>query len=490
MLVGMHLVVCTHFLANSGTVAVDGSDGSGTGFRAPYFSYWEYFLWLGHSAQSLELLLYHLDETKHSSTAPMAQLFASVYLMMSQAAHTTRLIASFGLIDGIIGWMPINFNVLGSRMLTFAILPGMISFLLSAFLCFGRARIGTVIEIYWVVLFSDDNYAFMFLFLAFCVAFSGTIGCIVILNSIVDATPLPADDLHTPAPAPPDLDAADTMESITMEWTLWIVDAAGTKAGGFLSFLSTDVLRYFSVALGIDEDSSGTKDQSVDARGVFWLFWLLANTYLVQGFLVGIISDNFINKQKAAEKVLLLQKLELIRCYITRQQGTSPYLSWLPLPLNILSLVYKFFMFTDLTGVAFWGMPVGRELQRINIIMAGADLQLTHDWGVGVGMRTTAAAFRVLFRLFFTAGMMLVLVSTGPTILIYSLESVAHVQTDPDWTLDDGGKKMQGKEQEKTHQEEARLLEVAALKEWREFRDDAWNDASQDARTQAIPSIV
>ena len=478
MLIVVHVVVCAHFLAGSG--AVDGSEGGGAGSRVSL--HWlEYFLWLGHSAQSLELLLYHLDATKHSSETPMAQWFDSMYLMMCQAAHTARLIATFGWFDGIIsssdvtGMGAISFliNVLGSRLLTFAILPGIISCLLGLFLLFSRARIGTVIEIYWDVLFSHDNYAFVLLMLAFCVAFSGTISCINILNDIVDA-PSPAT-AQAPSPAPAGPDVAVYM---VQSYMAPIADAAGS----FVSFQSTETLRYFAVALGVDEDSMGTKDQSVDARGVFWLFWLLANTYLVQGFLVGIISDNFINKQKAAEKVLLLQKLELIRCYITRQQGTLRYVERLPLPFNVLSLVTKFWCYTDLTEFTFMGIPVGKELQRTEVIMAGAELNLADDMGGGV--RTTAAAFRVLFRIWFCLVLMCVLLCTGPTLLIHFLGGQCVIETPGSWTMADS-KRRQGKEQEKTHQEEARLLEVAALNDWRDFRDDAWNDSSQDVKVSA-----
>eukprot|EP01043_Picozoa_sp_COSAG02_P086615 COSAG02_NODE_24032_length_700_cov_0.655574_1_plen_179_part_01 len=36
---------------------------------------------------------------------------------------------------------------------------------------------------------------------------------------------------------------------------------------------------YFSAALSVDEANSSTKDRPIEARVVFWLFWLLANTY-------------------------------------------------------------------------------------------------------------------------------------------------------------------------------------------------------------------
>lgn len=472
-----YYIVCAHQSNVADTTLNTSAAGSEAGTRsdmemlqALYPS--ELFLWLIHTAQSMELLLYRIDSRNHSRTAHSVR-FDSYYLFFSQVAHTIRLLATLHWFMGAnilytttaLG-LP-SLSVLGSRVLTVAVLPGMISLLLSGFLLFPQARIGTVVEIYWDVVFSADNVAFILLMAAFCVAFSLTVGGVSPLDG--ETAFVPGQNEAELAEGPDErLDAA--------------VGMINTAVSRSMAELLVPAGNYFSAALSVDEANSSTKDRPIEARVVFWLFWLLANTYLVQGFLVGIISENFIQKQQAAERLLLLQKLELIRCYIQREQGHISRIAWLPLPFNLPSTLYKLFYFTDISEITLYGWEVGKHLQRWPIIMAVASLHLEDD--NVVGERTTRAAFRVLFRLLFFAVLLLVVICTGPILLLGFLGQKASVEMDPDWVFNEYGRR-KNSVHDPDNNEQGRELEATALQQWQEFRDDAWNDSSQDVKVAA-----
>jgi hypothetical protein len=497
MIIAIHYYVCTYCLhvntndalldpvnsgAGSPTAAAVEPSESGLWTALTVLPWQEYFLWLGHTAQSTELLLYRLDATKHTNSAHSAGSLDLVYLFLSQVAHAIRLVAALGWLENrfisqvatAVGLQALS--IWGQRILTIALLPGMFSLILSSFLVSSSARIGTVVEIYYIVICSDENQAFMMLMGFFCFAFSTTIRCI----SWMDASQVSSDPSVGVEEAYVEL--GDTLGPIVGNLSSWTAS------------MSTETLvpamNYLSGALGVDEGSGGTIEQSVYARGFFWGFWLLANTYLVQGFLVGIISESFIEKQQKAGKLLLLQKLELTRCYISRQQGTISYVKWFPVYLNFPSTFYKFIYYTELSEMTVFGYKVGKELQRWPIIMAGANLNLKDDAKVP-GARACAAAFRILFRVLAFAFLLLVLIVTGPYLLLGLLEKGSIHLDETDWAKQTnfGTSKESdlgaGKGAEVDILEQARQLEVNALQEWQEFRDEAWNDSEQDVKVAA-----
>ena len=132
------------------------------------------------------------------------------------------------------------------------------------------------------------------------------------------------------------------MREINSTW----VSNLSARLPGALNDASEHFVTMLNTAFGV-EGTTGFSQQSLsdeafDVRFWYYLFWILTNTYLVQGFLVGIVSEFFSRRQTSIFETQLF-KLKLILAY----QQTN-----VPIPLARLPENYRR-LFQEMTCPTF-----------------------------------------------------------------------------------------------------------------------------------------
>eukprot|EP01049_Picozoa_sp_SAG25_P009212 SAG25_NODE_893_length_4885_cov_4.133723_5_plen_102_part_00 len=85
-----------------------------------------------------------------------------------------------------------------------------------------------------------------------------------------------------------------------------------TSASDTLSEFAESLKSIVSWSFGVENNPEGfsqrtISEEAIDIRFAYHVYWIFVNTYLVQGFLVGIISDQFNHREQT-------QFQSLVRC--------------------------------------------------------------------------------------------------------------------------------------------------------------------------------
>ena len=467
MLLLLHLYTCSITRELVFRAASPGAQPPASGiFEALPLHPVELVFWVTCTARSLQLLLVWLDPHKFEASNT-SEVFEVVYCTLSHLGIFLRLVAGSHSLDAVIGagtCAALGEN--GARALSWAVCLLSASIMFWMFGMFQQSRIGTVLSLYQEVLVESDNLAFMLLMVMFCVTFSLTLSSISDLdNVIINPSPSPPPETETCAPDTAHPPPSQSLDAGTL------LRGARSAGGAALEWLARSVgeaVSLLTVALDIPED-----ERSRDLSGFFFLFFLLANTYLVQGFLVGIISESFIDKQHTAQTQLLLQKLELVRGYRAQDAAAAripilgirlPFFCGLDLPFNAWRVLCKL----EFTGLWFLPESVQSQLLSYDIIFQTAELTNFNRSTKTSWINTIDAAYRFMIRTAFLCLILLVLVITGPGIPVYLLSGGAKIDDirvdTPSSDLKDNDSTMDA-----TKLDDARKLELDALQQWQRW---------------------
>ena len=465
ILLGLHVYTCSITRELVARAASPGAQPPASDiFEALPLHPVELVFWVTCTARSLQLLLVSLDPHKFEATNN-SESIEVVYCTLSHVGISLRLVAGSHSLGAVIGaGTCATLGENGARVLSWAVCFLSVSFMFWMFQIFQKSRIGTVLSLYQEVLVEQDNQAFILLIGMFCVTFSLTLTTISDLDKvIINPSPSPPPETETcapdtahPPPPPQSLDVDTLLRGVRSG--VDAVGALGLEAGSLLT-----------VALAVEDERIHA--ESLDLKWFFFLFFMFANTYLVQGFLVGIISESFIDKQHTAQTQLLLQKLELVRGYRAQDAAAAripilgirlPFLCGLDLPFNAWRVLCK----VEFTGLWFLPESVQNQLLSYDIIFQTAELtnfNTKTSW-----INTVDAAYRFMIRTAFLCLILLLLVITGPGLPVYLLNGgskIDDIRVDtPSSDLKDSDSTMDA-----TKLDDARKLELDALQQWQRW---------------------
>eukprot|EP01051_Picozoa_sp_SAG22_P011710 SAG22_NODE_1151_length_5350_cov_7.155258_2_plen_971_part_00 len=320
-----------------------------------------------------------------------------VSLTLLQVGIAVRMLSMLDLADGTV---VVNYS---SRLLSWAYIPLWLR-LLGYLSVEESTGVGTVVQIVTEIFSGADNRAFMIILLVVSFSFGMTLSSLHALDEWQHG-----------------VDIYEYMGS------------SETNVTFDLSFMALNLQTPSFIKESTSNGSNGD-EVKLDMRIFFYVFLIFANTYLVEGFLVGIISDQF-SRREAAEFQSMLSKLTLVNEYSKSE--------WLPAPFNVVHSLYN--LYASSVCETFGILEVDM-LKRVVQLQASHETRLpsassawmSHPWMIWWRC-TVDPAFNLFYRFAFCSAIALVVSVFGPLGTIWFWSEIVDVRVteleEKDWAV-------------------------------------------------------